>query len=167
VAFSSGPDSFGSVESPLIVEEWTPAKFFLSGLALSKTYHAPDGAGLAFGSAGSEKVPLVVDGVQLIPSGDSRFHKSDQAFIYGEVYDPAVAVLTVRMTLLDAKTRSVVKDFGTGAITMQPLPGGTTVPMGLTVPVATLAPGSYTMQVTVLRAGGGESTRLVDFELEP
>ena len=167
VAFSSGADSFGSVESPLTVEEWTPAKFFLSGLALSKTYHAPEGSGLEFGSANSERVPLVVDGVQLVPSGDNHFRKSDSAFIYGEVYDPALAVLTVRMTLLDAKTKSVVKDFGTGTITMQPLPGGTTVPMGLTVPVAGLAAGSYTMQVTVLGAGGGESTRLVDFELEP
>jgi VWFA-related protein len=167
VAFSSSADSFGSVESPLIVEEWTPAKFFLSGLALSKTYHTPGGAGLAFGPDASEKVPLLVDGVQLIPSGDNHFHKSDQAFIYGEVYDPGLAVLTVHMTLLDAKTKSIVKDFGTGVITMQPLPGGTTVPMGLTVPVASLAGGSYTMQVTVLGAGGGESTRMIDFELEP
>jgi len=167
VAFSSSTDSFGSVESPLIVEEWTPAKFFLSGLALSKTYHAPDGAGLAFDSGASEKVPLLVDGVQLIPSGDNHFHKSDRAFIYGEVYDPGLAALTVRMTLLDAKTKGVVKDFGTGAITMQPLPGGATVPMGLTVPVASLAAGSYTMQVTVLGAGGSQSMRMIDFELEP
>ncbi len=161
VAFTSDTGDFGRVETPLMVEPWDPAKFSLSGIALSKSMHPAKRPGLNIG----ERTPLVVNGVQLIPAGTNRFTKSDKAFIYGEVYEPTPAALSIQMVLLDAKTGRLEKDIGVSPLNAQIEPGNPIVPLGLIIPVAELEPGSYTARITALDQAGRESTASISFEI--
>ncbi|HEY1947333.1 MAG TPA: VWA domain-containing protein [Bryobacteraceae bacterium] len=169
VAFSSSADSFGRVEMPLSVDPWGPTQFLLSGLALSKSAHPASDAGLL-----GDKVPLVSNGVQFIPSGTNHFHKAEEGFIYAEIYEPALALqdgkespgLYAQMILLDAKTEKLVKDFGVTQLKVQTQPGNPAVPVGLKLPIADLTPGSYIAQITALDSTGRRSTRKIGFALD-
>jgi VWFA-related protein len=163
VAFASDAGDFGRVETPLAVEPWDPGKFSLTGLALSKSMHAAKRPGLNIG----ERLPLIVNGMQLVPAGTNRLTKSDKAVIYVEIYEPSPAALNIRMILLDAKTGKPGKDTGMAPLNAQIEPGNPLVPVGLIVPVAELNPGSYTARITALDAAGRESTASIDFEVTP
>jgi hypothetical protein len=144
------------------VDQWKPGQFLLSGLALSTS--AVPAQVTPFGAASYEKVPLVANGVQLIPAGTDRVSKSARAFIYGEVYEPAVAEVSAQLVVLDAKSGNPVQAPGTLKLAPGEL-GSPMVPMGLVLPVADLAPGSYIAQVTAVDTAGNQSTRRVPFEL--
>jgi hypothetical protein len=176
VAFSSSADSFGGVEMPLSVDPWAPTQFLLSGLALSKSAHPVSDAGSESGAELlGDKVPLVSNGVQFIPSGTNHFRKAEEGFIYAEIYEPALTLqdgkeypgLYAQMILLDAKTEKLVKDFGVTHLKVQTQPGNPAVPMGLKLPIADLAPGSYIAQITALDSTGRRSTRKIRLEVEP
>jgi hypothetical protein len=161
VAFTSDIRDFGRVETPLTVEPWDPAKFSLSGLALSKSMHPAERPGLNIG----ERTPLIVNGLQLIPAGTNRVTKSDKAFIYGEIYEPTPAALSIQMTLIDARTGKPEKDTGMAPLNGQIAPGSPIFPVGLIIPVADLEPGSYTARIKALDAIGRESTASINFEI--
>jgi hypothetical protein len=122
-----------------------------------------------------DRVPLVFNGVQLIPAGTNRLQKSQKAFLYGEIYEPALAApdrkddpgLGAQLTLLDAKTGEIVKYTGTSGLKPETVPGTSAVPFGMILPTGELAPGSYTAQIAVRDAAGNSSVRRIAFELEP
>ena len=172
VVFSSSADSFGRVDAPLTVEPWDPSKFFLSGLALSKSARRAAGTGAdLFG----DKVALVANGVQFVPAGNDRFRKSDKAYLYGQIYEPALVAagqkeypaLGVQMILLDAKTEKIVKDSGMARLNSETEPGNPAVPIALAIPIGDLTPGAYIAQIAVVDAGGAHAMRRIGFELEP
>src|SRR5439155_26065682 len=91
--FSSDKDSFGRLEAPLVLDQWEPAKFLLSGLALGKTARPAGGVGLGIDSdLLDDRVPFVVGGMQVVPGGTNHFRKSETGYIYAEIYEPAFAV---------------------------------------------------------------------------
>jgi hypothetical protein len=155
----------------LTIDPWEPSKFLLSGLALSQSTHPATAADLGgevdlFG----DKVPLMFGGVQYIPAGTNRLHKSEKAFIYGEIYESAPKDdpgLGAQLTVLDAKTGVIVKQIGLMSLKPEPLPGTSAVPLGMILPTDELAPGSYTAQITAQDAAGNHSLRRIAFELEP
>ncbi len=168
LAFSSSVASFGKIESALTIDPWTPSKFLLSGLALSQSIRpaaaAPGDEADLFG----EKVPLTFKGIQLIPAGTNRLRKSEKAYVYAQLYEPALsASADVRLTLLDAKTGKLVKDAGISKVTRETAEGAAVAPLGMILPVADLAPGSYVAEVTAQDAAGDRSTRNITFELAP
>ncbi len=85
--------TFGKVETALTIDPWTPSKFLLSGLALSQSAR-PAGVEDLGGEVDlfGNKVPLTFNGVQLIPAGTNRLLKSEKAYIYAQVYEPAPSV---------------------------------------------------------------------------
>ncbi|MDE3194730.1 MAG: hypothetical protein KGN84_00175, partial [Acidobacteriota bacterium] len=146
IAFTAG-ESFGKVELPLSVQPWTPNRFWLSGLALSTSAHPASGDTLSLGPGlFDDKVPLVVNGVQLIPAGTNRLHKAEKAYLYAEVYDPDLSPAEVRGEVLDVQSGKVVKDLGS----MQVNPSSATelkaIPLGIALPLSDLAPGRYTVK---------------------
>ena len=175
VVFSSSADSFGKLETPLTLEQWEPGKFLLSGLALGKSA-APAGAmGLGIDAELlDERVPLIVNGVQVKPAGTSHFRKSENGFIYAELYEPALAIpdqkeypaMGVQLELLDGKTDKLNKDFGLIRINPPAQTGNPAVPVGLKIPISELAVGAYKARVTAKDALGREFTRTVGFDVE-
>ena len=175
VAFSSGAASFGKVETQLTIDPWEPSKFLLSGLALSQSTHPAAPPSLGDVDLFGDKVPLNANGVQFIPAGTNRLQKSQKAFIYGEIYEPALAVpdskgdpgVGAQLTLINDKTNEIAKYMGLTRLNPETVPGTSSVPFGIVLPADDLAPGPYTAQITVLDAAGNHAIRRIDFELAP
>ncbi len=113
-----------------------------------------------------EGTPLIAGGMQLIPAGSNAFTKSEQALCYFEVYTPdAVAPATISLRILDGKTGAVV--WAGGAPKLDPPAGGkTTIPVSLSVPIASLPLGSYRLEVTATDGAARTARRTVDFEIK-
>ena len=177
IVFSSSADNFGRVETPLNIDPWDPSKFSSSALVLSKSARRATNAGL--GATGSDlfgdKVQLVASGVQFIPSGTNRFRKSDKAFIYEQIYEPALTdknrkeypELSAQMILADARTGKPALDTGRMRLKPPEEQGNPAVPLGMILPIADLAPGSYTVQINAFDSAGSQSARKIAFEVEP
>ena len=171
VAFSSGSEGFGKLQMPLVVDSYDAKQFSMSAVALSKELHPLNQETATLDAALIEdRTPLVAQGMEVIPSGDSNFKHSDLAVFYAEVYDPRLAganppKLGVQMLVVDMKSRE--KKIQTGG----PLPAGNAgnpvVPFGLKLPVDKLPPGSYELQVRAVDASGSATpVRTADFQVE-
>jgi hypothetical protein len=114
------------------VEPWKPGEVTLSGLVLSREVH-PASQLLDLGNASKT---LVVDGMQVVPSGSTQFKKSEAAFFYFEVYAPAS--VTAHIRFLDRKTGEPKWDSGSVNLTAH---------QGGTIPTGMLEPGSYELEV--------------------
>src|SRR5580704_4637694 len=112
---------------------------------------------------------LVVQGVQVVPSASNRFKKTDNAAVYAEIYAPLLAgpnppQIGIELTVVDRKTGEKKSDVAARAPTQA---GSSVVPVGLKLPVATLAPGGYRVELRALDSvGNAAKPRTADFDVE-
>ena len=159
LAFSSGGQSFGKLEAPLDVAERKEGELALSGLVLSKEVHPASDVGLNLGvSLTGDRTPLVAQGMQVIPTGSNQFMKSEQAFFYFEVYDANPASVSAQIRILDGASRAPKWDSGLMKLSV-PQQGGT-------LPINSLAPGAYQLEVMAVDSSGKRVTRTADFEVK-
>jgi VWFA-related protein len=170
VVFSSGNESFGKLQLPLLIDPYDGKQLSMSGVALSNEM-----ARVADLSTGldsellADRRPLVVQGVQVVPSASNRFKKTDNAAVYAEIYAPLLAgpnppQVGVELTVVDRKTGEKKLDVASRAATQA---GSSVAPVGLKLPVATLAPGSYRVELRALDSvGNSAKPRTADFEVE-
>jgi VWFA-related protein len=98
VVFSSGGESFGKIEQPVLVDPYDAKGLFISAVALSKQAHRVSEADTELDSALLEgRAPLVAQGMQITPAGTALFKKTDTGFVYFEVYEPALAEMPVAL----------------------------------------------------------------------
>jgi len=171
VAFSSGSDTLGKLEMPLTVYDYDGKQFSISAIALSKELRPLQQTGNSLDAALLEdRIPLVTQGLQVVPSGDNHFKKSDMALFYAEIYDPLLTTATppkvmVQMVVMDRTTHQ--KKFETGGPVADAKAGTPVAPVGLRLPLDQLPPGSYELEVR-----GGDSTghftpvRTANFEVQ-
>jgi VWFA-related protein len=159
-ASSSSETSFGKLQVPLAIDPWT-GDFGLSGLALSRETHPAADLGLGTGLEG--RTPLVADGVQVVPTGAPQFLKSEPAFFYCEIYGPDVSTARVRVRVLDARTGEQKSDGGLMNLPAPSATGKTSVPLGARLPLDSLSPGSYQLEVTAVNAAGQQLKRTAAF----
>jgi VWFA-related protein len=173
VAFNpQGADSFGKLEMSLVIDPYDGTQFALSAVALSKEIHPVAQMATSMNAALLEdRTPLVTQGLQLIPSGSDQFKKSDRAGFYVEIYDPLLASATppkqvgIQMIVIDRKTGE--KKVDTGGAAADAKAGSSLVPLGLRLPVADLAPGSYRLELKAVDSSGRTSPpRTADFEVQ-
>ena len=172
VVFSPhGADSFGKLETPLVIDPYDGKQFRLSGVALSKNIRPVSQMGLSLDAALLEdRTPLVTQGMQLIPSGSDQFKKTDRAGFYVEIYDPQLAgpnppKVGIKMSIVDRKTGE--KKIDTGGAASDAKPGSSLVPVGLKLPVNELPPGSYRLELRAVDSSGNVTqTRTADFEVQ-
>jgi hypothetical protein len=159
MAFSSGGQSFGKLVAPLNVEPRQAGELAMSGVVLSKEARPAADLGLGLGVSGiNERTPLVAQGMQVIPTGSNQFMKSEQAFFYFEVYAANPASVTAQVRVLDRKT---------GMSRWEPGPIKLTVAQqGGVLPVNSLAPGAYQLEVTAVDSSGKQVKRTADFEVK-
>jgi hypothetical protein len=171
VVFSSGNESFGKLEKPLLIDPYHAEDFGLSGLALSNSIHPAAAVANDLDSEMLEdRTPLLVQGMQVTPSGSNHFKKTEVAGVYAEVYEPLLKgpnppVVAFEMRVVDQKTGQ--EKFKT----REKIPLGKTsnpvIPLGLKLPVEKLDAGSYRVELRVGDALGHNSkTRTADFEVE-
>jgi VWFA-related protein len=165
MAFSSGGENFGKLEIPLIVEPRQAGELVLSGLALGKDTHPADALEPGVAGLVESSTPLVTNGVRIVPSGSNQFTKSEPGFVYFEVYAPDPTSVSFGMRVLDAKTGEPKSDSGLRKLDL-PKSGGDAVPVGSSLPIGGLAPGSYELEVTAVDSAGKQVRRTGDFEIK-
>ena len=173
VVLSGGAQKFGKYETPLVVEPYDGKSFSLSGLAFSnEMYKVSANSGDLDADLLADRMSMLVQGVELIPSGSNRFKKTDKVVLYAQIYDPRLAdpdppVVGCQYVVIDQKTEK--KILSTGRFSVAPFvqKGNPVVPVALKVPVDTFPPGNYRIEMEAGNAGGAVShTRIATFQME-
>jgi hypothetical protein len=170
VVFSSGNESFGKLQVPLVIDPYDGKQLSMSGVALSNEMQRVADLSTDLDSELlGDRTPLVVQGIQIVPSSSNRFKKTDNVAVYAEIYAPLLAgpnppQVGVELMVVDRKTGEKKVDVGARAATQA---GSSVAPVGLKVPVATLAAGSYRVELRALDSvGNSAKPRTADFEVE-
>jgi len=175
VVFASGGESFGKVEMPLVVDPYDAKQFSMSGLALSKEARRASELGTGLDALLLEdRVPLIVDGVQLVPYGSNHFKKTDLTAFYFELYEPLLVtgdpkippVVAFELRVLDGKTGEQKEDTGLMRVGLPKQTGSPMVPIGAKVPTASLTPGPYKVEIKAVDDAGKEFKRTADIQIE-
>jgi hypothetical protein len=119
-----------------------------------------------------DRKPLVVRGLQVLPSATNHFKKTDMGVAYIEVYDPLLAgekppQLGLEFRLIDKKTGEQKFDVGMTDTKDLIKPGNPVVPYGVKLPLDKLAPGTYRVDLRAEDSVGNKTDfRVVEFEVE-
>jgi len=174
VVFSAGGASFGKIEAPLTIDPWA-SQFGLSGLALSRQIRRQAAMAQSLdASLIEDRVPLVTQGVQVIPSGSNKFNKTETAMFYAEIYEPLLQnpdpknnlQVGMQFRILDRKTKE--QKFSTGLVRVD-IPENTenpTIPIAQKMPFDSIGAGQYTVELQARDTAGKLATRTVDFDIE-
>lgn len=172
VVLSAGGDAFGKFETPLRIDAYDGQHFSLGGLAMTNSAQRLGDIPAGLDSALLEdRTPLVVKGLQVIPSGSNRFKRKDNVILYTEIYEPLLAAETPPQVGLGYRVfeRATNKEiFFTGVIAADNFiqKGNPVVPIGLLVKVNELKPGSYRLMMQAVDGAGNKApNRILDFEV--
>jgi VWFA-related protein len=172
VVLSAGGDAFGKFESPLQIDAFDGKKLALSGLVLTNSMQAIGQISTGLDSVLLEdRTPLVVHGIQIIPSGTNRFKKSENVVLYTEVYDPLLTaekppLVGIGYNIINRITNKEV--FTTGAIRADEYiqKGSPVIPIGLKVPLKDIPAGNYLLVMQVADAAGNRvPNRAIAFDV--
>jgi len=172
LVFSMG-GKFGKLEAPLVVDPWDGKQFSLSGVAFSTSVHRVGQSEGLDAAMLQGRTPLVAEGMEITPSSTNRLKKTDQGVLYVEVYEPLLAdanppQVGLSLRVLDRKTGKVAEDRGLFSIAAAIRAGSPVIPVGLKLPTASLAPGSYRAELKAVDSTGHQTLlRTADFDLEP
>jgi hypothetical protein len=175
VAFESGGENFGKLESPLVINTYDGKQFAVSDLALSTKFGPSSQAEVSMDALLLEgRAPLVAGAMQFTPTGAQRFSRNDTVAMYFEVYEPLLGdekqpqspQVGVQVRILDAKSGQEKSDSGTVAISNLIRSGNPVVPAGLKVPFQGLTSGLYKVEVKALDSAGNFAVRTADFVIE-
>ncbi len=156
-------DKYGKFDVPLVVDPYDKTQFSMSGLAFSKEFHKVSDMSENLDTLLlQDRTPLVTQGLQLVPSGENTFKKSDRAAIYLEVYEPLLAeskpaTVGLKLNIVDEKTgkselEAAVPDTGASVV-----PGNPVVPMGVPLPISSLQPGTYIVELSATDSAGNST----------
>jgi VWFA-related protein len=173
VAFSFGEEASGKAEMPLTIDAWDGQHLALSGVALARdTRKVTDLASVLDSASLEGRKALIARSVEIIPAGSSRFRRGEPCFAFVEIYEPLLAKpnppkISLQIRVLDRQTGVQKVDSGVFGVDNLIRAGEQVIPVSLTVPVATLSPGGYRLEVKAMRSSGSDSvTRTVDFDVE-
>lgn len=175
VVFTSGGDSFGKIEMPLDVASYDTKQFSMGTLALSKEIHRASDLGTGLDALLLEdRVPLIANGMQIVPAGSNQFKKGDLVAFYTELYEPlmmtatktTLPVVAFDMRILDAKSGAQKLDTGLVRVDLPAQTGSPTIPLGAKIPTDSLTPGDYQVEIKAVDSGGKQFIRTAEIQLE-
>ncbi|HKA00911.1 MAG TPA: VWA domain-containing protein [Candidatus Solibacter sp.] len=171
VAYDSGGENAGTLQTPLSINAYDGKQFAVSGLALSTKFGPSNQAEINMDTILMEgRAPLVAGNLQFTPSGAVRFSRNDTVVMYFEVYEPLLSEekppqLGAQVRIVDA-SGAEKSDSGTVAINNYVRQGSPVVAAGLKVPVQGLTSGAYKVEVKALDSAGNFAVRTADFVIE-
>jgi hypothetical protein len=172
VVLSAGGDSFGKFESPLTIDPYDGKHFHLGGVALTNSVQRVTDIPTGLDSVLLEdRTPLIVKGMQVIPSGTNRFKHTENVILYSEIYEPMLTsqsppVVGMGYTIFERATNKKV--FSTGAMRADEFiqKGNSVIPVGMKVKVDDLKPGSYRLMMQAVDSANNHAPdRAVDFDI--
>ena len=174
VVFSAGGENFGKLEQPLVVDPYDVKKFSISALALSTHFQkASEGDQRLETALLEDRTPLIAQGFHVIPAGSAKFKKTDHAAMYFEIYEPGLMeaeppkglAVGLQIRVFDAK--GAMKSDSKGFRIPVPEKGGNPqLPFASQIPVATLDPGLYKLEVTSVDSLKNTFVRTAVFEVQ-
>ena len=171
LVLSSGTETFGKVEAPLVVDPYNGKTLDLSGVALSDDLEKVSDLTQQLDAALLEEhTPLVVQGMQLNPSPTNAFPHDGRVALYTEVYEPQMALespprVGIICNYIDRKTNQQV--FSKSVLVNGMAVGkNTMIPVADWLPLDKLKPGDYRLEITARDSNGQSSVvRATDFTL--
>jgi VWFA-related protein len=172
VVLSAGGDTFGKFESPLQIDAYDGKHFSLGGVALTNSAERVTDIPTGLDSQLLEdRTPLVVKGMQMFPSANNRFKKSDNVIAYTEVYEPLLTSANPPMVgfgyhVYERVSNKEVRFTGVMRTDDFIQKGNPVIPVALRVIVQDLPAGSYRLVMQAVDgAGSNAPDRTVDFEV--
>lgn len=171
VVLSDG-QKFGRAEAHLIIER-NGKGLALSSVMLGKRIRDAHAAAVENAAANfaPNYIPLVSKGIQLTPTGDTRFGQCEHLYAYFEVYEPQMTshatTAQAHIRIVDAKTGEIKKDLGNIDAAPYINADSTTIPIGREIPFQSLPKGLYRLEVQAM-GSSGQSTpwRTANFTVE-
>src|SRR6266446_5870179 len=172
VVLSAGGDAFGKFESPLAIDPYDGKHFSLSGVALTNSAQRLNDIPTGLDSVLLEdRTPLVVKGMQIVPSGSNRFKNTDRVALYVEIYEPLLTLANPPLVGMAYRIfeRSTNKEmFFTQLVRADEYiqRGNPVLPIGMEVKVEDLKPGSYRLVMQAVDSVNNHAPdRSVDFDI--
>jgi VWFA-related protein len=172
VVLSGGGDTFGKFEAPLQIDAYDGKHFSLGGVVLTNSAQRISDIPTGLDSVLLEdRTPLVVKGMQVIPSANNRFKRTDNVIMYTEIYEPLLTSATpprvgFAYRIFDRASNKDVFFTGLAPADEFIQKGNPVIPAGMVVKVKDLAPGSYRLMVQAADAAGNHAPdRVVDFDV--
>jgi VWFA-related protein len=175
VVFASGSETFGKLEMPLAIDSYDAKQFSMSGVALSKEVRKASDLGTGLDALLLEdRVPLIADGMQLVPYGSHEFKKGDLVAFYTELYEPLLVtgdpktppVVAFELRVLDGKTGAQKEDTGLMRVTLPAQAGSPMIPLAAKIPTDSLSPGAYQVEIKALDNAGKEFKRTTAIQID-
>lgn len=165
---------FGRAEAHLNIERNDGRGLTLSSVMLCKRIRDAHVAAVENAAANfaPNYVPLVSKGVQVTPTGDTRFKRGEPLYAYFEVYQPQptgqpAPTVAFRLRVSDAKTNEVKIDAQSLSAESYRNAGSAVIPIGREIKTDTLPSGSYRLEVQAIdSAGKGTPWRTATFIVE-
>lgn len=171
IVLSDG-QKFGRVDAHVIIERRGKG-LSLSSVLLGKRIRDAHAAAVENAAANfaPNYVPLVSKGIQVIPTGDTRFDECKHLYAYFEVYEPQLTLPGIKVQanvrIADAKTGGIKKDFGNIDAAPYINAGSTVIPVGREIPFQSLPEGSYRLEVQATDSSGQSTAwRTANFSVE-
>jgi VWFA-related protein len=153
---------FGKVTMPLAIDPWNGGELALSGLVLSRELHPAADLGLTTGI--EHRTPLIADGTQVVPSASAEFRKGEQGYFYFEANDSDPSSVTLQVRVLDGRTGQTKWQSGLTKLPIQDKSAGAWIPASFRLPLDSLPPGSYRLEIAASDSAGKQFTRTAEFE---
>ncbi len=163
VVLSGGGQNFGKYETPLSIDPYDGKTFTLSGVALSnEIQRLSDLGGALDADLLADRTPLLFKDMEIVPSGSDHFRKTDRVALYAQIYDPHLQdekppLVKLGYRIVDQKTGKVA--FETGSIDASGFiqKGSPVIPVALKLPLDSVPPGSYRVDLQAAEQGGASS----------
>jgi VWFA-related protein len=172
VVLSGGTETFGKFEIPLKIDSYDGSHLSLGGIALSNSVLRISDIPSGLDSVLLEdRTPLVVKGMEVVPSADNRFKRSDNVIMYTEIYEPLLTSdppprVGFAYRVFDRATDKQVFFTGLAPADDFVKKGNPVIPAGLMVKVKDLPPGSYRLVVQAADTAHNQAAnRTVDFDI--
>jgi hypothetical protein len=172
VLSSGGSDTFGKFEAPLKIDAYDGKQFSLGSVVLTNSAQRLTDIPTGLDSQLLEdRTPLVVKGLQMVPSGSNRFKKSDNLIVYTEIYEPLMAAANPPQVgfgyyVYERNTNKQLQFTGLMRAEEFMQKGSPVIPVALRVKVDDLPAGGYHLVMQAVDGAGNHAPdRIIDFDI--
>lgn len=157
IAMTNG-DNFGRVEMPLSVPAYDPKKLWVSSIFLCKRFHKPADAPGEAEQLPVDHVPLMSQGVEFTPAGDTKFKTGDRLVLWFQIHFPpndetTSQPLHFQLTVTNLQTGKVEAN-GLEDASPYKVSDSSTINIAKEIGFDKLSPGAYRVDVQALDPTG-------------
>ena len=172
VVLGGGGESFGRLQKELEIEPHSGSEFSLSGLALSREFRSATASVSGLDEfLIDDRKKLIAEGAEIVPSPSSKLSAAGPAGLFVEIYEPLLKtdpelVVAFQVRVLDRASSELRADTGMMRLDLRGKQGGTTIPLGINIPLKGLAAGNYVLEFQALDSAGKSAKQTTPFEIE-